>query len=83
MKQMISLWRSTSASDVEGNLQNDPPDPPSEERKLEHVVVVRSVRVYDPHIQEQILEEGGSFHVRPCSIEPTSKFQNGPCHRSR
>ena len=57
--------------------------PISAERILEHVVVVRIFRVYGPHIQIQIVEEGGAFHVRPCSIEPTSKFQNGPCHRSR
>ena len=53
------------------------------ERILEHVVVVRILRVCVSHIQKQIAEEGGSFHVRPCNIEPTSEFQNGPCHRSR
>ena len=54
-----------------------------EEPILEHVVVVRIFHVYGRRIQKHIVEEGGSFHVRPRNIEPTSVLQSGPCHRSR
>ena len=55
----------------------------TKERILEHVFVVRILRVCVSHIQKQKAEEGGAFHVRPCNNEPTSELQSGPCHRSR
>ena len=47
------------------------------ERVLEHVVVVRILRICVSHIQKQKAEEGGSFHVRPFNNELASELQSG------